>query len=37
MAKTQTRDPADVLGAFLHDESVATLAQLKEALAPLAP
>ena len=32
MAKIKTRDSDDVLGPFLHDERVATLAQLKEAL-----
>ena len=32
MAKTKTRDSADVLGAFLDDDRVATLAQLKETL-----
>lgn len=32
MAKAKTRDSDEVLSAFLHDERVATLAQLKEAL-----
>jgi len=32
MAKPRTQDGTDALRAFLHDESIATLAQLKEAL-----
>ena len=32
MTETKTRDSADLLGAFLHDKRVVTLAQLKEAL-----